>query len=100
LPEVVATIALLLAVAGEVELIVEAQDTAEGRFVTPFVLQRFCAYATAEAWSAASQAAARQQAIPLRKLEFEQIQATSRELPRCSGVSLAFFPHQSTGRAI
>ena len=33
------TVALLVAV--------EAQDTAEGRFVTPELLQRFCAYVVA-----------------------------------------------------
>jgi hypothetical protein len=54
---------------------VEAQETADGRFVTPELLQRFCAYVVAASWSAASHTPTRQHAIELKKLAFEQMQA-------------------------
>lgn len=70
-PSVAEDAAVAVAVA-----LLDTQDTASGT-VTPAVLHRFCAYATAEAWSAASQAPARQHAMPLRKVWLEQIQAMS-----------------------
>jgi hypothetical protein len=59
---------------------VEAQDTAVGRLVTPAESHIFSAYCTAAAWSASEHALARQQAIPLKKFWFEQIQAMLRGL--------------------
>ncbi|KAM3065965.1 hypothetical protein ACMFMG_009812 [Clarireedia jacksonii] len=61
-------------------LALDAHVTAEGRFVTPDVLQRFCAYCTAAAWSAGLHLSARQQAMSLRKVELEQMQTMSRVL--------------------
>jgi len=52
----------------------EEQVTAEGT-VTPWALQSFEAYSTAEAWSDALQAPTRQQAMPLRKFLSAQMQA-------------------------
>lgn len=69
------------AVAGsavEAAVEVETQDTAVGRLVTPAESQIFSAYCTAAAWSASEHALARQQAIPLKKSWFEQMQAMLR----------------------
>ena len=78
----VATVADEVETAPEEEAVeaVAAQDTAVGRFVTPARSQIFSAYCTAVAWSASEHALARQQAIPLKKFWFEQIQAMLREL--------------------
>jgi hypothetical protein len=56
----------------------DVQDTELGRLVTPAVLQIVKAYCTAAFWSAASQALARQHAIPLKNPLFVQMQAISR----------------------
>lgn len=62
----------------EVEMELEdKQETASGT-VTPAVLQMFWAYVTDVAWSAASQAEARQHAISDRKVGLEQMHLTSR----------------------
>lgn len=59
---------------------VEEHDTAVGRSVTPFALQMESANVAADAWSAASQLAARQHAIVLKKLPLEQMQLISTPL--------------------
>jgi hypothetical protein len=64
----------------EVAVALEAHVTAEGRSVTPDVLQRFCANCTAVAWSAALHWAARQHAMSLRNVELEQMHLMSRDL--------------------
>jgi hypothetical protein len=61
----------------ELWVTVEAQDTADGRLVTPFVLHKVWAYEVAACWSATLQAPARQHAIWPRKLWFEQMHAIS-----------------------
>lgn len=63
---------------GEVELVVavDRHDTAEGT-TTPPVLQMLWAYCTANCWSEALHTPARQQAIVLMKLEFEQMHVMS-----------------------
>lgn len=64
----------------EVAVALEAHVTAEGRSVTPDVLQRFCANCTAVAWSAGLHWAARQHAMSLRNVELEQMHLMSRDL--------------------
>jgi len=71
-------------------------DTADGRFVTPFDLQRFWAKVTAVCWSAALHTAARQHAIPPKKFELEQIHAISRLLHPAIAFPLAYCSTQGT----
>ncbi len=63
-------------------VVLDTQTTASGT-VTPAVVQICLAYRTAAAWSDALQAAARQQATLLRKLELLQMHLMSR------------FPHEA-----
>lgn len=60
-----------------VEEAVESQVTDGGRLVTPLVEQSDSAYWTAACWSAGLQELAKQHAIPLRKLLFEQMHLIS-----------------------
>lgn len=69
-----------LALALALVLALAELQTTESGTVTPAVLQMFCAYTTALAWSAALQAPARQQAMPEMKSLFEQMQAMSSDV--------------------
>jgi len=55
----------------------DAHVTLSGRFVTPDMEQKSCANFVADAWSAASHFPTRQHAMPLRKVELEQIHLMS-----------------------
>lgn len=61
----------------EEETAVEAQDTADGKPVTPEMAQNCWAKLVADCWSAASHCPARQHAMLLRKVELEQIHLMS-----------------------
>lgn len=61
----------------EEETAVEAQDTADGRPVTPEMAQNCWAKLVADCWSAASHFPARQHAISLRKDALEQMHLMS-----------------------